>query len=123
MIASTRDVLATFFVAGAAALAWAHATAADLPFTGSARATAALIFVFGLGACTTGSADSWEPERGRRRWYHRVGGALGLVAVAALVWALATGATAAVVALAAVVGVTWLMATVRHLVTPAAPAS
>ncbi|WP_062518145.1 hypothetical protein [Demequina gelatinilytica] len=118
MIASAKDVVATVFVAGALALTWAHVTGADLPFTDSARMTAGLVFVFGLGACTTGSADAWESDPARKRWYHRVGSLLSIAAVASLVWALVAGTTAAVVALAVVVGVKWALATLRHLLTP-----
>ncbi|WP_156155911.1 hypothetical protein [Demequina phytophila] len=123
MIASSRDVLATVLVGGSAALTWAHVNGLDWPFVGSARTTAGLVFVLGIGACAGGSTESWESDAARKRWYHRAGAALSVVAVGALVWALVTGSTVAVVALASVIGVKWLLATVRHLVTPAPAAS
>ncbi|SEJ69247.1 hypothetical protein [Demequina mangrovi] len=119
MIASVRDVISTAFVAVAAALAWGHATGADIPFTDSARVTAGLVYLFGLGACATFSAESWESDPTRKRWYHRIGSLLSVVATGALVWALVTGATAAVVLLAVTVLVKWAMATLRHLLTKA----
>ncbi|MDN4484355.1 hypothetical protein [Demequina lignilytica] len=119
MIASGRDVVATIVVGGAMALAWAHVSGADWPLVGSARTTAGLVYVLGVIACASGSAEAWQQDRSRRRWYHPLGSLTSLAATAALVWALISGSSAAVVMLAIVVAVKWAFATVRHLVTPA----
>ncbi|WP_062466241.1 hypothetical protein [Demequina maris] len=119
MIASGRDIVGTAFSGAAVALAWAHATGADWPLVDSARTTAGLVYVMGVAACAGGSAESFESDPQARRWYHRVGGLLSIVATASLVWALVTGTTTPVLVLASVVAVKWLLATVRHLVTAA----
>ena len=95
------------------------ATGADWPLVDSAWTAAGVAYVLGGGACAGGSADSFESDSARKRWYHRIGGALSIVATGALVWALIAGTTAPVVVLGAVVAVKWLIATVRHVVTPA----
>ncbi|MDN4474237.1 hypothetical protein QQX09_00040 [Demequina sp. SYSU T00192] len=121
MIASGRDIVGTVLAGGAVTVAWAHAAGLDWPLVDSARTTAGIVYVLGVAACAGGSADSFESDPQAKRWYHRVGGLLSIVATAALVWTLVTGATAPVILLASVVAVKWLFATVRHLAT-AAPA-
>lgn len=121
MIASMKDVAATALTAASLVFVWAHLAEWGWPLTATTRITALVALALAAAACATGSADGWEPNPARRRWYQRFGAVLGSMAGVAAVVAILFGWTPALVVFAVAVAVLWLVTTVRHVATRRTP--
>lgn len=124
MIASVKDIVATAFAFSAVAISWAAVAEWGWPGTDSVRLTALVALVLGVTACAIGGVDAYSagPDRA---WYQRFGSFLGGVAGVAALVAIAFGWKPALVTVALVIAVLWVVTTARHLVTraPAAAAA
>lgn len=104
-----KDTAATAIVAAAGGLyAW-HLADPDVTFVGSTRWMGAVLFVLGVAACATG-AQSLRAESGYAKVMSR---GAGLAVILALVTCI-TGYEVVLAALALLIGVMWLVTTVRH---------
>jgi hypothetical protein len=119
-----RDWLATVLVAAAAAVYLPWVTGAAL--TGwSARETAAVVFALGFVGCTVNQkqmAVVYGADRDGRRppvTYIVLSSAIGALALVTGIIALVTGSTAMLATLAASMAGMWVLATARHVLTPA----
>ncbi len=105
-----RDLFATLFVAGAVA---------TYLFAGmSVRATAAIVFAFGMAGCIAGGTEMekvYKPGKNRPlAIYAVVMSIAGVVAFVAAIAAMIGGADRMVDVLITMIVMLWLMATVRH---------
>ncbi|HEX9122655.1 MAG TPA: hypothetical protein VF984_04745 [Actinomycetota bacterium] len=117
-----RDGVATIAAAVGAVIAVAVLQSWDWPLLGSYRMGVIVLFIVAQPMCRTGGAAFWTSEAIKHPalTLHdpliAVNMALGIAAMILVVVGLVMGTRGAFVALAGVMGVMWLLATVRHLV-------
>lgn len=109
-----KDGVATVLIAALAAMAWASYKGWDWPVVASARVVAVLAFVIGLAICVIGGAGSFEkkPEKmgAIQRLFLAHGALAFLLMIAVLIWPRHT----LLAILVGVVGLMWLITTIRH---------
>ena len=103
-----KDAGATAAVAAAGGLyAW-HVGSPDLTFVGSTRWVLAAVFLLGVAACATGGSYSTTGA------YTAVMSTAAVATFALLLAGLVTGSGTALALLTALIGLMWLVTTVRH---------
>lgn len=110
-----RDALATLFVAIAVAIVAAWALGAAVPGFGSVGAVTVAVLVLGVAASMSAVVPGWDGLIHGSRVYFAIASVLGVVALAAGIWALMADEGAALGLLIAATLVLWAMSTMRHL--------
>jgi hypothetical protein len=114
-----RDLAATVLTGLVVAGYAAFLAGADLPLIASVRGMAVAVLVTGMVGCAVGGAEAYRP--GTAGWSRRATGVASVVGAAALFAAITALITASGAALAVLVGATvalWVVATLRHALTP-----
>jgi hypothetical protein len=114
-----KDGVATLLVAALAAVAWASYKGWDWPIVASARVVAVLAVVVGLAICMIGGDGSFEkkPEKVgvAKRLFLGHGAVAFFLMIAVLIWPRHT----LLAILVGLVGLLWLITTLRHTFTKA----
>jgi len=117
-----KDFGATAIVAALGAMTWAYFNDQSWPIVSGPRVLAVVAFVLGVAACATGSrnmvVDQKDLQPGDRLLRVHGLAAFGLMIAGAI-----TGNEVVLIILLSLIGLMWLMATSRHLATPATPAT
>ncbi len=119
---SWRDGVATLFIVLAGLVTLAVASSWDWPLLGGYRSGVIALFVLAQPICQVGGADFWQGEAGRhpvraaRDPFIAVAMALGVAALVLTVGGLIAASRTWFLALAAVMGVMWIVTSLRHLV-------
>jgi hypothetical protein len=115
-----KDAVSTVFMAAIVVIYAAFHGSTTAWLISSARGTAAAVLVLGIvGGCGV-SAAAEQYQDARARLYTSLASLLGATALVAGVTALITGSTVALAILVAATLALWLVATVRHALTPPA---
>lgn len=117
---SARDAGATILLAIAATLFGLWQAGVDVPGFGSVRMTSAAIFVLGMFACGSGSGRDIYAETGVDRAIVAVLSVLGVATLGFGIAAMASGSATVMTIYFAGFAALWLLATIRHAVTPPA---
>ena len=113
-----KDAVSTVFMAAIVVIYVAFLNSTTAWLISSARGTAAAVLVLGIvGGCGM-SAPAEQYQDKRARAYTSVASVLGTTALVAGVIALITASTVALAILVAATLALWLVATVRHALTP-----
>ena len=115
-----KDAVSTVFIAAIVVIYIAFLNATTAWLISSARGTAAAVLVLGIvGGCSMSAAAA--QYQGRQTWaYTSFASVLGATALVAGVIALITASTVALAILVVATLALWLVATVRHAITPPA---
>ena len=112
------DLVAGLLVAGAITIYTAGAAGADL---GGTRARASAVFLLGVFACGVGARrDAFQGEQAGARTVAALS-AVGLLTLVVGVTAIVLGSVDYLTALMVGIGVLWVGATLRHLLTAPSP--
>jgi hypothetical protein len=111
---TSRDAVATGFVAISIGLFGAWALGIDLPGFGAVAAVAAAVLLLGVAASASAVVPGFAELLHGSRLYLTVASAFGLLAVGAGIYALVAGEAAALTVLVAATVAMWAMATARH---------
>jgi len=116
-----KDAVSTVFMAAIVVIYVAFLNSTTAWLISSARGTAAAVLVLGIvGGCgMSAAAEQYQDKRARA--YTGVASVLGITALVAGVIALITASTVALAILVAATLALWLVATVRHALTPRTP--
>ncbi len=115
-----RDAAATLLVAAAAGLYWGFRTGVDVPLVSGPRVLAVALFGLGVSACALGGGGVVPAADGSAETaWTRTFGVHGAVAFVLMLLVLFTANTGLLAALAGLVVLLWLVATVRHAIMPA----
>ena len=115
-----KDAVSTVFMAAIVVIYAAFLGSTTAWLISSARGTAAAVLVLGMvGGCGM-SAAAGQYQDARARLYASLASVLGAAALVAGVTALITGSTVALAILVTATLALWLVATVRHALTPPA---
>ena len=115
-----KDGVATVFMAAIVVIYIAFLNSTTAWLISSARGTATAVLVLGMiGGCGM-STPAPQHKDARARAYTGIAGVLGTIALIAGVVALITASTVALAILVVATLTLWLVATVRHIFTPAA---
>ena len=116
---TSRDLAATVLTGLVVTGYAAFLAGTDLPLIAGVRGMAAAVLVVGISGCALGGADATRP--GTAGWSRRIGGVagfLGAVALFAAITALITGSGDALAVLVGATVALWVLATLRHALTP-----
>jgi hypothetical protein len=115
-----KDAVSTVFMAAIAVVYVAFLNSTTAWLISSARGTATAVLVLGIvGGCGMSAAADQYQDR-RARGYTSFASVLGATALVAGVIALITASTVALAILVVATLALWLVATVRHALTPSA---
>lgn len=110
----SRDMLATGFVAISLGVFGGWALGIDLPGLSAVAAVAAVVLLLGVAASASAVVPGFAELLRGSRLYLALTSALGLLALAAGLYALVAGAGAALTVLVLATVAMWAMATARH---------
>ena len=115
-----KDAVSTVFMAAIVVIYVAFLNSTTAWLISSARGTAGAVLVLGMvGGCGMSAAAGQYQDKGARA-YTSVASVLGATALVAGVIALITASTVALAILVVITLALWLVATVRHALTPRA---